>query len=44
MTSENISQGDCNLEEMVQDTSNRHESKGNVVASFEQLSKGWKQR
>ena len=37
--SENISQGDCNLEEMMRDTSNRYESKDNVIPSFEQLSK-----
>ena len=37
--SQNIYQGDCNLEEMMWDTSNRFESKDNVISSFEQLTK-----
>ena len=37
--SENISQGDFNLESMMQDTSNRYESKDNVIPLFKQLCK-----
>ena len=37
--SENISQGDCNLGDMMRDTSNRYESEDSVILSFEQLSK-----
>ena len=36
---ENISQGNCNLEEMMRDTSNRYKLKNNVISSFEQLTK-----
>ena len=36
---ENISQGNCNLEEMMRDTSNRYELKDNAISSFEQLTK-----
>ena len=39
MPSKNSSQGDCNLKKMKRDTSNRYESKDNVIPSFEQLSK-----
>ena len=37
--SENISKEDCNFEEMMRDTSNRYESKDNVIPTFEQLIK-----
>ena len=30
---------DCNLEEMMRVTRNRHESKDNIIPSFEELSK-----
>ena len=36
---ENISQGNCNLEEMIRDAKNRYELKDNVISSFEQLTK-----
>ena len=39
ITAENISQGNCNLEEMMRDTSNRYELKDNAISSFEQLTK-----
>ena len=34
---EDTSQGNCNLEEVMRDTSNRYELKDNVNSSFEQL-------
>ena len=39
LPAENISQGNCNLEEMMRDASNRYELKDNVISSFEQLTK-----
>ena len=36
---DNISQKNCNSEEMMRDTSNRYELKGNVISLFEQLTK-----
>ena len=36
---ENISQRNCNLEDIMRDTSNRYELKDNVITSFEQLTK-----
>ena len=36
---ENISQENCNSEEMMRDISNNYELKDNVTSSFEQLTK-----
>ena len=36
---ENISQKNCNLEEVMWDISNKYELKDNVISSFEQLTK-----
>ena len=39
IAAENISQRNCNLQEMIRDASNRYELKDNVNSSFEQLTK-----